>query len=369
MGFIRNDAAKPAAKNSKGRVQRECRLMLSLARSVIGKLALTRPVVRGSPKSRVPVSPILALPVEIMEHILPHLSRPERALLGLTCRSFHHFIRARSGPPTLYDCEGFLDIIQTDCPKLFYCHACVRMHPFRRVFGPIGYSSRRFCSPRELSFCSGRSRFLQGLDLTIPEEPIENLRKLLTSGYREFGGDGYPTGNRDYMLAFHHVQLVMNGHFLGPRHGLPPDISTGHVSRTTNSGLTMGQWWRSRIIAEELYPSATHVYAHSENFVQMRRDLNDLHGGGNGICSHLGTRYWALPTSIPELNCCDRPIVHRISVDETICLSASFHRVQQLAWLVFLLSNGLRDHNQERRAKINNHNCHLPPARFLSVAR
>jgi hypothetical protein len=112
----------------------------------------------------------------------------------------------------------------------------------------------------------------------------------------------------------------MNRHFLGPEHGLSLDILAGHVSRTTKSGLTKDQTWHSRVIEDELFLSATHVYSHTGDFVQMRRGLNDTHDGGNGICSHLGTSYWFEPTRIPELNCCNWPRMSPGSVDETVSL-------------------------------------------------
>ena len=85
--------------------------------------------------------------------------------------------------------EQFLDTLTRDLPSWFYCHSCSRLHPPDRIDipGPLDELSTSLC-------------------------PTAGL-------FYPYSDGAYP----DYRLYFHHLQLVMRRHYLGPGYGISTD--------------------------------------------------------------------------------------------------------------------------------------------------
>ena len=94
--------------------------------------------------------------------------------------------------------EQFLSTLARDLPSWFYCHSCLHLHPRDRVGlpGPLNQPSKQL-----LCF------------LTSYDAPLSLLMHV--SGVLSF-----------YRFAFHHLQLAMLRHYLGPAYG----ISTNELS-------------------------------------------------------------------------------------------------------------------------------------------
>lgn len=223
------------------------------------------------------VPPILSLPVEIIDNVGQYLSNHEKVLLSLTCSSLRFILAGYSALLSTEDWRQLLQVVQRDTPHLFYCHACVKMHPFDQTFGPTGLPA---CFELlDKSHCT-----IAGDDPTT------------------FGGGGRRSlvSNNDYQLAFHHVQLVMNRHFFGARHGLPLSRLEVRASSTSSSGSIKTQSWRSQIIAGELFLSAIYVLSHKRNAVHQT--WYDAALGRIDICPHTRTRsHWTDIRNMPAL--------------------------------------------------------------------
>ena len=94
--------------------------------------------------------------------------------------------------------EQFLSILALDLPSWFYCHSCSHLHPRDRI-GPPGPLNQ----PSKQLLCF----------LTSSEAPL--LLLMHVSGRFSY-----------YSFTFHHLQLAMLRHYLGPDYG----ISTNELS-------------------------------------------------------------------------------------------------------------------------------------------
>ncbi|MCJ1397761.1 hypothetical protein MMC11_000957 [Xylographa trunciseda] len=105
--------------------------------------------------------------------------------------------------------EQFLGTLARDLPSRFYCHSCSRLHPRDRI-GPPGPFN----------------------------QPSKPLRCAITNS----GGELWPYmhwygGFSRYKFNFHHVQLVMLRHYLGPSYGISTDeLSFMQVSESEPRG-------------------------------------------------------------------------------------------------------------------------------------
>ena len=108
------------------------------------------------------------------------------------CYSCSHLPTDAAGPGHR---EQFLNTFARDLPSWFYCHSCSHLHPLDRIarLVPCGYYSQElWCSKFN---CKGAIY------------PFGNYRGL------------FPY----YRISFHHLQLVMRRHYLGPGYGISTD--------------------------------------------------------------------------------------------------------------------------------------------------
>lgn len=111
-------------------------------------------------------------------------------LLGPT-----YWPRLRTSPARPGQREQFLTTLARDLPSWFYCHSCSHLHPRDRVG---------------------------------PPSPFNQSSKPLWC-VQTNSGDNHPPhahtciGGSSYTFNFHHVQLVMLCHYLGPGYGMSID--------------------------------------------------------------------------------------------------------------------------------------------------
>jgi hypothetical protein len=246
----------------------------------------------GSSSSSDPrVRPFDKLPVENLHEISRHLDNFEVVLLSLTCRTLRYTLVSSTLVLDSEDTRSLLSLLRKDIPRYFVCHFCVQMHRFWSAVGPLNCRAYGELPP------GSRCR-----------------RKFDTM---------YPTGSIPmYRLAFHHVQLVMDGYFLGQSHGLPLDILAGEVRSRPLPDFATSQTWQSRIIASELFLSVTYRFTHSGPLYRVLRDLDQL---AVAICPHLWTFGGRI---IPDLQfrawsyaCAHSPEEYRASGSCTGCLT------------------------------------------------
>ena len=106
--------------------------------------------------------------------------------------------------------EPFLNTFARDLPSWFFCHSCSHLHPFDRVPPP-----GPFDAPSNPLWCSQAN--LEGI-----VRPYED----------DLGSFPY------YSINFHHLQLAMRRHYLGPGYGISADdLSFVQVDEVSESEL------------------------------------------------------------------------------------------------------------------------------------
>lgn len=149
-------------------------------------------------------SSLRTLPSELLLMIALQLPLPDAANFALINRRLSMLIgptywpRLRTGAVIPGHREQFLNTFARDLPSWFYCHSCSHLHPFDRIppTGPLG-------EPSNSLWC-----------------PQANLKGSLYLHLVGVGSLPY------YRFLFHHLQLVMRRHYLGPGYG----ISTNDLS-------------------------------------------------------------------------------------------------------------------------------------------
>lgn len=131
----------------------------------------------------------LQLPADVVLLICDQLETPEAVAMSLSCKSVYG-LRVAMGPwrrkMAPEERRRLLLLLEADAcmgRRVFYCHACNSLHPFRRDWGPRAESE---AGGRH--HCGVRDRFA-------------------------------PAGN-PFGLSYHHARLVMNEHLYGPGRGL-----------------------------------------------------------------------------------------------------------------------------------------------------
>jgi hypothetical protein len=212
--------------------------------------------------------PFSKLPVEILHEILRYLYNFEIVLLSLTCRTMRYTM-ASSATVVLDSKEkrSLLSLLRRDLRGFYVCQFCVKMHRFQATFGPLSRQVYGELPPG--------SHCLNQFQSTCPAGPIS-----------------------EYRLAFHHVQLVMDGYFSGPSHGLPLDILAGETQSKPLPDFTASQIWQPRIIESELFLCATYRFTHSGSLYRVLTDFDHLEVA---MCPHLCTSRRSGSKRIPDL--------------------------------------------------------------------
>ncbi len=159
-------------------------------------------------------SSLRTLPSELLLMIALQLPLPDAANFALINRRLSMLIgptywpRLRTGAVIPGNREHFLSTLVRDLPSWFYCHSCSYLHPFHRIrlLGPFDERSNSL-------YC--RRAIFDGSLLPYPGGPLPY-----------------------YSISFHHLQLVMRRHYLGPGYGISTDeLSFVHVNELHESEL------------------------------------------------------------------------------------------------------------------------------------
>lgn len=187
------------------------------------------------------------LPREVIDRIVSFLPPECLAAFALTCRTLHCWYMPT--PPQLSAPErnAILVWLEKDTPQLYICHLCAKLHTW-------GHAPRYLHSaiPRYNQAC-----------------------------HKQFGDSHLWPPHPSYCLIFSTARLVMNRHFYGPSHGPPLDaIEMDHLGEARDGrawdGVMIKQWWRARVIDDQLYLKATmQVYHQRGSASALRRHFDN----------------------------------------------------------------------------------------------
>ena len=141
------------------------------------------------------------LPSELLLMIALQLPPPDAASFALINRRLSMLIgpiywpRLRTGAVVPGHREQFLNTFARDLPSWFYCHSCSHLHPLDRIRPP-----GPFDEPSNPLWC-----------------PQANFEGSIYPYVDVLGSFPY------YRILFHHLQLVMRRHYLGPGYGISTD--------------------------------------------------------------------------------------------------------------------------------------------------
>ncbi|KAL7964412.1 hypothetical protein HDV63DRAFT_398583 [Trichoderma sp. SZMC 28014] len=169
-----------------------------------------------------PTSPPLGrleIPTEIILMITKHLEKPSLLCFALTCQTLKHYCFPKSLDLSSSEQSEFLLLLEKDAAKYYYCHFCIKLHPWHACWFDDHHSISRDFYPQGVFHCGMMNWFNLSLR-------------------------GLP-----YPLA----RVVMNRHFYGAAHGACVD-KLAHRDEFTDSscGLTSSREWEARIIDDQL---------------------------------------------------------------------------------------------------------------------
>ncbi|KAK0732414.1 hypothetical protein B0T21DRAFT_195596 [Apiosordaria backusii] len=169
----------------------------------------------------------LKIPTELVDMILEHL-QPESAIaFALTCRALFvkHFPKsAQLSAPAR---ATLLQWLEQDIPRLYFCHGCAYLHPWRARLQFSGY--KFYHGP-----CWWNLR------------DIDSVMSKLVSPFRSD-------------LTYSWARLVMNRHLYGALHGPPLQDIEATQHRCSFSGVIIKIFCTAKIISNNLYIHSTMV--------------------------------------------------------------------------------------------------------------
>jgi hypothetical protein len=211
---------------------------------------------------------LLSQPLDVLFEILEYLPPVSSVALALTRKlAFRAFFPAMKSRLDAQGLQNLLLLLEESVSwDFFFCHGCTQLHRFSYSWAPG---------------CRQKS------SLEPPCKPDIN----------SFG---------DLYIGFHHVRLVMNAHFFGPRRGLS-------LSRLETKILPYCNGWETssmaQIIQDQLFLCISHqLLLHQDRYLN-RLALKSTYN--HYICHHITTHpcrrnprdlYAVLPTRIPELS-------------------------------------------------------------------
>jgi hypothetical protein len=208
-----------------------------------------------------------ALPVEIILEISLHLDNTSRTSLALTCRTFN-LCFYRNPPLEPAETEQLLLLLERDLARLYYCHYCVKLHPWKR---------RASKSIRPRCF----------VDTPCKEEI-----------------NYYPFPTHFYEIPYHYARVVMNRHLYGPEHGPSLTKLTERIRESCfcYKGLSNSVTQEARIVDDQLLILSLISWSHSKGDSKFLKDRMNF--VGHSVCPHLtlGTGFVDhAPRQLPEL--------------------------------------------------------------------
>ncbi|OTA89204.1 hypothetical protein M434DRAFT_14694 [Hypoxylon sp. CO27-5] len=217
---------------------------------------LIRPDQSSQPSTEADVPPLLNLPLELVFMISEKFLDPASALaLSLTCKDLKAAIFAKSRRRSKHnDWRVFLPLLEKDvsrCRPTYYCDDCVCLHYYDPAQdNPAMHSHLHIFRYGD---CRRNSLYLPGTN---------------------------------FVFGYHHARLLMNQYL----YGAPHDWFNNKFGSSKHHGQHSPRWtqkWASKVIAGELFLSATHTVSFIGDGNDFRHilDYNDYN-----ICRHVGTR-------------------------------------------------------------------------------
>ncbi|KAF1950756.1 hypothetical protein CC80DRAFT_554111 [Byssothecium circinans] len=207
----------------------------------------------------------LALPPEIILMVATYLTNPSVISLALTCRTLHHLCFPGRSHLNTAETEELLLFLEKDIATLYFCHYCAKLHRWHTRWANSTFP------------------WVKGLPCQ------ESLKHCLFLPYK-------------CDIPYHHARLVMNRHFYGPSHGLPPHKLEKRICFTSSGGVTDSESLRARIVDDKLLVLLVRTLYHSRGDSKTLRGYVDSRG--NSACKHLTLRKGCpdfAPLQLPEL--------------------------------------------------------------------
>jgi hypothetical protein len=217
-----------------------------------------------------PKEGILALPPELILNIIDHLDDVSKICLAINCRTLlpHLSSRLSFGLEPLSK-ERLLLLLEQDIPTLYYCHNCIKLHPWH---------------PKGWFWFDGPYSYIKS------HAPCKDKKSLSWMNGLHF--------------LFPVARLAMTRHIFGDAHG-PPIEQLNHQYQFRHPyGADFSITYRARIINDQLLMSSEMVIWHPKADSKLLRwSVDDLR---YNICNHLHMDGVFGTLRIPELRCEDR---------------------------------------------------------------
>lgn len=244
------------------------------------------------------------LPLEVVQLIADCLQLPDAASFALCNRTLSTFLGntywkllRRDGPENSQR-KHFLTTIARDIPSWFFCHWCSNLHPRDRV-GPPGPAFQ-------------------------PERPLRCLTYLFGPTLWTHVDVHY--GVSLYNFEFHHLQLAMERHRLGPRYGISTDsLSLVEVQESSKSDVKQRLTTLLSVDAQVCsHPPRlclrfqNCVVCHHKDLELVREQLGHIY-----ICHHLKNE---LPPLIDQWVICgaNAPAMPKYKVRQCLCCNLDY---------------------------------------------
>jgi hypothetical protein len=211
--------------------------------------------------SRSPVATNPAhLPPEIVYLILASLDDLSKTAFALTSRAA--FYRYPPPPSTSPDAKlEVLTMLEKDNPGLYICFACSKLHSWQLEDGH-GKAGRWLSHVRRPLSC-----------MTIP-----------------------PRLGQGAIFPFALGRVVMNRHFLGAAHGLPPEILRHQQDFVHGSGAAWCRRWDAKIIDDALVLQSQTMFWHKDGDAKALRGFIEA-TWDRVCCTMLAEARWAKSSS------------------------------------------------------------------------
>jgi hypothetical protein len=205
-----------------------------------------------------------ALPPEIILIIISHLNKHSITTLALTCTTLYSLCFPEQRLLDVAEKEELLQLLEKDVARLYFCHDCVKLHPWHRRWS-------RSMSPWYLERTPCKRNGLHLSNSPIP---------------------------------YFHARLVMNRHFYGPTHGPPIAYlealfhSPGNFMEVVKSEVQ-----HARIVDDQLLVLVVRSMYHQRGGVATLRSYIDR--TVDAVCKHItegkGREPRSSPVQPPEL--------------------------------------------------------------------
>ncbi|KAI1765275.1 hypothetical protein GGR53DRAFT_266792 [Hypoxylon sp. FL1150] len=206
------------------------------------------------------------LPLDLIVRISYDFLDPVTTVaLSLACKDLRCLLLPIIPPKIIFtELRELLLLLENDATSqrpIYFCHQCIRLHPF----DPVG----------EGPTCRRASSFGFRWDLWPYVDHFFQMRDCRM--------DAVQVDGSNFAIRYRHVRLVMNQHFRGAGAGLPP--SAFEVAyRPAWDGGSWASSWSARVIDDEFHLSATHTLDFTGSRARLRAFLNVTRCT---ICAHV----------------------------------------------------------------------------------